>query len=191
MFINPKTAIDKGWVAGITDPDLQVQPNAIDFTLDTLYGINESVFFIGESGKQMRGGTAMTPSTQWNGSETSDYWRLEGGGVYDGMSDVYVDLPEGVAAMLIIRSTFNRNGLFLTSGLYDSGYKGHLGFALHNRSNGIAMIEPHTRVGQVIFVASDSAGMYAGGWNHEEGTHYSDDNVPIGPGSDNYGEGWK
>ena len=175
MFINPKTAVENGWVSGIVNPDVQIQPNAIDFTLDQLFTISDDSFIIGEDGKQMRGGERTLPTGSWNGTEVRDYWVLGGNKVYDGMSDVYVDLPEGVAAMLIIRSTFNRNGMFLTSGLYDSGFKGHLGFAIHNRSKGVALIEPHTRVGQVIFVASDSAGMYAGGWNHEQGTHYSED----------------
>jgi hypothetical protein len=30
------------------------------------------------------------------------------------MSNLFVDIPEGVAALLIIRSTFNHNGLFIT-----------------------------------------------------------------------------
>ena len=183
MFINPKTAIEEGWVTGITNPEVQVQPNAIDFTLDHLFSIDDQPFIISEAGKTMRGGSPMEISVV----DSVEYWNLRGGRVYDGMSDIYVDLPEGVAAQLIIRSTLNRNGLFLTSGLYDSGYKGHLGFAIHNRANERALIAPGTRVGQVIFVSSDSAGMYAGGWNHEAGTHYSED-VPIGPGSDNYGE---
>lgn len=197
MFINPKTAIEEGWVTGIRNPELQVQPNAIDFTLDKLFSINSKAFYISEEGKQMRGGEPMEASEQWNGAEMQNYWCVKGQDVCDGLSDVYVNLPEGVAAQLIIRSTFNRNGLFLTSGLYDSGYKGHLGFALHNRSRGSALIAPGTRVGQVIFVSSDSAGMYAGGWNHDEGTHYRDahysdgyvESVPIGSGPDNHGEG--
>lgn len=173
MFINPKTAIENGWVTGISSVDVQVQPNAIDFTLDKLFTINNMTFVVGEDHKQMRGGEPLEATTAWNGTETREYWRLNPNSVHDGMSNMYVNLPEGVAAMLIIRSTFNRNGLFLTSGLYDSGYVGHLGFAVHNRG-GIALIEPHTRVGQVIFVSSDSAGLYAGGWNHERGTHYSE-----------------
>ena len=91
---------------------------------------------------------------------------------YDGTSNIYLNLPENVAAQTIIRSTFNRNGIFLTSGLYDSGYKGHIGFALHNVA-GYTKIEQGTRIGQIIFVRSESAGIYAGGYNHTEGTHYT------------------
>ena len=34
MYISPQVAIDNGWIKGITDPEKQIQPNAIDFTLD-------------------------------------------------------------------------------------------------------------------------------------------------------------
>lgn len=169
MYINPKTAIENGWITGITDPDKQIQPNAIDFTLDKLFTIDyQNTFTISEEGKQMRGGDEVIPVPSRN--QDMDYWRLAGSTVYDGMSNIMVDLPEGVACELIIRSTLNRNGIFLTSGLYDSGFKGHIGFAIHNRS-GIARIAPGTRIGQIKFVASDSAGTYAGGYNHEEGDY--------------------
>jgi deoxycytidine triphosphate deaminase len=171
MFINPKTAIAEGWITGITDMEKQVQPNAIDFTLDRLFNITFTGFHISEQGKQMRGGKEMTPTHDRR--ENMDYWRLEPNSVYDGMSNVYVTLPEGVAAMLIIRSTLNRNGIFLTSGLYDSSFCGNIGFALHNRSS-YAYIAPGTRVGQIIFVTSDSAGAYAGGYNTTEGQHWSE-----------------
>lgn len=185
MFISPKTAIENGWVTHPKCKTLQdwednkfICPNAIDFTLDTLFSVYVyNQFIISEHGKQMRGGNKVEPVIdrrhKHESGEDLYFWHLRDH-IYDGMSDVYVDLPEGVAAMLIIRSTFNRNGIFLTSGLYDSGFKGHLGFALHNRAEGKTSIAKGTRVGQVIFVASDSAGMYTGGYNHEEGTHYTE-----------------
>jgi deoxycytidine triphosphate deaminase len=173
MFINPKTAIENGWITGIQDAETQIQPNAIDFTLDTLFGVNESnPFVISEGGKQMRGGFKMEPIL--DRSSQLDVWHIEKGS-YDGMSNVYVDLPEGVAAMTVIRSTFNRNGIFLTSGLYDSGYKGHIGFMLHNTCSGLTKIATGTRVGQLMLVSSDSAKMYEGGWNHEQGSHYTEE----------------
>lgn len=122
----------------------------------------------------MRGGVELSPVKQRSlEKDPPEFWHLSSKKVYDGMSDVYVNLPEGIAAQLIIRSTFNRNGIFLTSGLYDSGFKGHIGFAIHNNS-GEAKIGFGTRIGQIIFVSSDSVGSYAGGWNHEEGTHHAD-----------------
>lgn len=177
MYINPKTAIDNGW---ITHSDLQtsedwkkyLQPNAIDFTLDVLFSINENnTFVISEEGKTMRGGSKL--DTIIDRSSGVSAWNIQPNSVYDGMSKITVKLPEGVACELIIRSTFNRNGIFLTSGLYDSGYEGPIGFAVHNRS-GPAKIAVGTRIGQIKFVASDSAGTYAGGYNHEAGSHWSE-----------------
>ena len=168
MFINPKIAIEQGWITGITDPDKQVQPNAIDFTLDKLFTINEgNTFIIDEDNKKMRGGAELNSWSARVGER--EYWTIDKG-VYDGMSDIYVNVPDGVACQLIIRSTFNRNGIFLTSGLYDSGFKGHIGFAIHNRS-GKAQIGVGTRIGQIIFVESENALQYAGGYNHNKGEY--------------------
>ncbi len=168
MYIDPRTAISKGWITGIINPEKQVQPNAIDFTLDKLFKINDwNTFEISESGKQMRGGDEAIAIPD---RDDNWFWELDANSVYDGMSDIMVDLPEGVACELIIRSTLNRNGLFLTSGLYDSGFKGHIGFAIHNRS-GLARIGTHTRIGQIKFVAAETSGMYAGGYNHTHGNY--------------------
>ena len=173
MFIDPRVAIENGWVTGIKDEDVQVQPNAIDFTLDRLFSINgDSTFAIDEEEKIMRGGDEI--NCVHDRRTSKKIWHIDGG-IYDGLSDVFVDLPEGVACLpVIVRSTFNRNGIFLTSGLYDSGYRGHIGFAVHNWL-GKARIGVGTRIGQIAFVESAKAGMYAGGlyaggYNHGEGT---------------------
>jgi dUTP pyrophosphatase len=165
MFINPKTAIEKGWITGIKNPDNQIQPNAIDFTADRAFTVaKHRNFFIDEERKEMRGGEEVEIL------HDGQLFTIEGRDMLDFLSDVYVDLPEGIAAQLVIRSTLARNGLILTSGLYDSGFKGHIGFLLHNNHNDPAIIRKGTRVGQIIFISSDSAGTYAGGYNHELGT---------------------
>jgi len=174
MFINPKIAIENGWIIPPSDNfdwEKYVQPNAIDFTIDSLFTINDKVsFIISESGKQMRKGEPVVANQFEDGLS---YWMLESNSVYDFMSNFYVNLPDGVACEMIVRSTFNRNGIFLTSGLYDSGFKGNIAGALHNRS-GVAYISPGTRVGQIKFIASDSEGSYAGQYNTENGQHWSD-----------------
>lgn len=166
MFINPKEAIQLGWIKNIKDPEKQVQPNAIDFTLDKVMTMDRfDLAIISESKKQMR--------STWLEAVRVDSWHLTGQRVYDGTSDVYVEVPEGVAAVLFTRSTFARNGVFILSGLYDSGYKGHIGFTIYTMGGDIA-IAPGTRIGQIAFMRADSAGVYAGGWNHQQGTHYTE-----------------
>ena len=163
MFINPQTAIKNGWITGIKNPEKQIQPNAIDFTLDKVFIINdEESFGISEDEKVMKGSTPCPPQ--------SGGWMIQERGMIDCLSDMYCDLPKGVAAMLVIRSSLARNGLLLVSGLYDSGFKGHIGFLLHNCSNSTAHFATGTRVGQIIFVHSTSSHLYAGDYNHESGT---------------------
>ena len=181
MFISPKVAIEEGW---ITHPNCStyqdwednnfVSPNAIDFPLNRLFSINQSnTFLVSENRKLLRGGEEILPTTKCEDGSPYLFWKLNPNTVYDGVSDMYVNIPSGIAAQIIIRSTFSRNGLFITSGLWDSGFKGSIGMAIHNRS-GEAFIAPGTRIGQIIFIESQNALMYAGGWNHEKGTHWSE-----------------
>lgn len=178
MFINPKQAIEEGWVKfpeWMSEEQKQkcVQPNALDFTIDHLYRISTTdVFTISESSKQMCQNTKLDASHTTVAGNSYNAWSINAG-CYDAMSDFYVEVPSGVAAHLITRSTFNRNGLFIQSGLYDSGFKGNVGFVIYNM-RGVAVIEPNTRIGQLIFTKSDDSGvMYAGGYNTEAGQHWT------------------
>ena len=44
-------------------------------------------------------------------------------GSYEAIMDAYVTVGAVEAGWVVPRSTLNRNGLFITSGLYDSGYR--------------------------------------------------------------------
>lgn len=175
MLINPYHAINEGWISGIRDLEKQVQPNAIDFTLDKVHQISSTVFRLhtDENGKEQKIMRDMAP-VEPEVLDNVSYFVLEPTSCFDGMSDVYVNIPEGVAAMMVIRSTLNRNGVYLVSGLYDSGYNGHIGFVLYNLSKGSAFLEVGSRVGQIMFFPSENAKLYAGGWNHLQGTHYTE-----------------
>lgn len=175
MFISPEVAINEGW---ITHPDCSsledwkerkfVNPNAIDFTIDRLFKVDETTTaVITETTRTFRD----TPEVPTN---TDGMWVLAPRTVYDGMSFMHVEVPNNVACMLVNRSTFNRCGAHLNSGLYDSSFQGNIGFTLTNRSGGL-ITAPGTRVGQIIFINSEAAGKYAGIYNNaESGTHWSD-----------------
>ncbi len=167
MIINPNFAIEQQWVTFPSSMqeniDKYIQPNAIDFTLDVLHEPeNGSEFILSESRKQMR------PHIKVN-VEDDGFWELSSNKFYDGLSDIYVKIPLGVACLLVSRSTLIRNGLFITSGLYDSGFYGHIGCVIHN-TTGISRIEPGTRIGQIIFVASPNSGAYNGSYSHQQNT---------------------
>ena len=158
MFLNPKKAIDEGWITGLKD-DKQIQPNAVDITADRMFQVLDSnVFEVSNTDKLHRNRGELT---------NPHFWQLERG-VYDFLSDVYVDVPEGAVGWLVTRSTLNRNGLIVQSGLYDSGFKGNIGGMLYNLS-GMARITPHTCVAQFILADSESVGKYSGGYNTERG----------------------
>lgn len=171
MVISPITAIEQKW---ITHPDFQsiedwekskyINPNAIDFTLDTLFTVdNEKIALISEETRIFRSCELQYPQ--------DDIYTLYPGGFYDGMSKFTVNIPEGVCALLINRSTLNRAGVHLNAGLYDAGYNGNIGFSLYNRI-GATQIKQHTRVGQIMFLQSDSVGLYNGIYNNIQG-HWS------------------
>jgi deoxycytidine triphosphate deaminase len=175
MLINPRTAIDNGWVTWndkITDIEKYIQPNALDFDCSNVMHMpdpEDEYAYLGEDSKMM----ASWFNLKTTHNETfGDVWYLEQNRCYDFTSNFYVNVPKGVAAELIIRSTLNRNGTFLTSGEYDSGFKGHIAGMLHIRGCKI-LLAPNTRIGQIKFIQSDSAGMYAGGYNHAHNTHWT------------------
>jgi dUTP pyrophosphatase len=168
MIISPKTAIAEGWVTGLYDEDEQVQPNGLDFTLDKVFEPdNNSEFLLTTSTKEHRKMSQLDPV-----GEYPALWTLTQGH-YDGMSDMYVTVPQGVMVLTIIRSTLNRNGIFLTSGIYDSSFQGNIGFMLHVQCP-VAKIEPGSRVGQLMFFEADSATEYLGGYNTDQGKHWTE-----------------
>lgn len=176
MLISPHTAIEKGWLKfpAWADDDFKkkcVMPNAIDFTLDRLFETHQlpgnQCPKLSETEKRMLPAKEIFPTRE-------DCWVLYPGILYDGMSDFFVEVPENVACNLIIRSTLNRMGLHLQCGLYDSFYFGSCGITLFNRGPSPILIEPHTRVGQIMFIESQSIGKYAGGYNTAAGQHWTE-----------------
>ena len=59
------------------------------------------------------------------------------------------------------RSTLNRNGLFITSGLYDTGYHGVMAGVLHV-GVGPARIKQGTRIGQYLSFTAENLSSYDG-----------------------------
>jgi deoxycytidine triphosphate deaminase len=183
MFINPKTAIAEGWITwndNVTDIEKHLQPNAIDFDCATIFNLDSaSPAFLSETSKKMRASNKLSPS--WHDMYVQNVWTLENNKCYDFSSNFHVTLPQGVAAELIIRSTLNRNGVFLTSGIFDSGYSGQIAGMLRVHG-GDFILAPNTRIGQIKFIRSEDSGiMYAGGYNHAADTHWSENKATPTP----------
>ena len=82
-------------------------------------------------------------------------------GDYEVVMENIIQVGESEAGWVITRSTLNRNGLFLTSGLYDSGYHGVMAGVLHV-GIGPARIKKGTRIGQYWSFDAESLSTYDG-----------------------------
>jgi len=126
-----------------------VQPNAVDLRLGSVYSINDSIFIIDEDHKQHRGSTLIPVGDD-------GYYHLSEGH-YEVVMENKVTIGENEAGFVITRSTLNRNGVYLTSGLYDSGYSGVMAGVMHV-TIGDMMIKPGTRIGQYIMWEAEMIG---------------------------------
>ena len=128
------------------------QPNAVDLRVDKIFRLEDKQFEITETEKKHRG--------SWEVEPHDGHFYLEPG-TYEIIMENIVDVPEGYAGWVITRSTLNRNGLFITSGLYDSGYNGVMAGALHVEG-GPAKIQKGTRVAQFLMFEAETLSMYDG-----------------------------
>lgn len=137
------TAIQKG----------DVQPNAVDLRLGKVFKIKDNVFTIDEDQKVHRGSEEYEP---W---EDGYYYLYPGS--YEVIMENEIHVGPDEAGFVITRSTLNRNGCFLTSGLYDTGYNGVMAGVLHVNV-GLARIKPSTRIGQYLSWKAEALSSYDG-----------------------------
>jgi deoxycytidine triphosphate deaminase len=134
--------------------DEDVQPNAVDLRVAKIFRIEPgSVFEISNEHKKHRRTREIQPDAE-------GYLYLEPGH-YEVVMENIINVGANEAGWVITRSTLNRNGLFITSGLYDSGYHGAMAGALHV-TVGSAKIKKGTRIGQYLCFDSESVSMYNG-----------------------------
>lgn len=130
------------------------QPNAVDLRLDKVFKIKQEVFEISNEEKKHRGTDyEITP-------DRNGYFYLPPGH-YEVVMENIINVGEGEAGWVITRSTLNRNGCFLTSGLYDTGYHGVMAGVLHV-TLGPARIKKGTRIGQYLSFNAESLSSYDG-----------------------------
>ena len=145
------------------DYGVDVQPNAVDLRLGKVFKIQNNVFTIDEDQKIHRGSELFEP---W----TDGYYHLIPGS-YEVLMENEITVGHDEAGFVITRSTLNRNGVFLTSGLYDSGYEGIMAGVLHVNC-GLMRIKPGTRIGQYLSFKAETLHLYDGeygkGKSHDE-----------------------
>tara|TARA_Y100001973_G_C5193370_1_gene332484 strand:- start:1787 stop:2278 length:492 start_codon:yes stop_codon:yes gene_type:complete len=153
----------KSSLTNVQDGD--VQPNAVDLRVDKIFDIKQERFYISDDKKQHRGSTEKLLSREGE-------WFLQPG-AYEVIFENIIDVAEGEAGFVITRSSLNRNGLYLTTGLYDSGYNGVMAAVLHV-TTAPAVIKKGTRLGQFLLFKSETLSMYDGdyGLNKEHDKKY-------------------
>ena len=133
---------------------VDIQPNAVDLRIDKVFDIvKNKVFLIDEDHKVHRGSVELNP-------DKDGYWHLNPG-TYEIVMENIINVGEGESGWVISRSTLNRNGVFITSGLYDSGYNGVMAGAMHITC-GPMIIKRGTRVGQFLLFKSETLKLYDG-----------------------------
>ena len=129
------------------------QPNAVDLRVQDIFALKDETFVLTDNKKTHRGSQKIEP-------DENGMFCLEPG-VYEIIMENIVTIPEGYAGWVITRSTLNRNGLHITSGLYDSGYSGVMAGLLHV-AHGPAAIEKGSRVGQFLIFEAETLSLYDG-----------------------------
>lgn len=92
--------------------------------------------------------------------DSDNYWSVYRG-TYQFSSPHFVSIPEGYCGYLITRSSLNRNGIFIQSGLYDSGFNGFVGGTLYN-FGGRLKLEYNVRICQFVLLKAETVKMYDG-----------------------------
>ena len=139
------------------------QPNAVDLRLIKVFAVadTDNHFSISETEKHHRSKIELQ-------TDAKGYWRLEPNASYEVQFEGIVTIGPDEAGFVITRSSLNRNGVFITSGLYDSGYTGAMAGALHN-SGGYSFIQKGTRVGQFLIWKAEALHSYDGSYGIKDG----------------------
>ena len=151
MLLHPESETTLTMFTNVEEGD--VQPNAIDLRLDKVFSIDQSIFILDEEQKVHRKKTELQPDKE-------GYFMMTEGH-YEVIMQNVINVGQNEAGFVITRSTLNRNGIYLTSGLYDSGYNGLMAGVLHVNC-GRAKIMKGARIGQYLNFESESKGMYDG-----------------------------
>jgi deoxycytidine triphosphate deaminase len=169
-IVNPKWILDEGYVKPfegsppiITDPndeECALQQNGIDLRLDTVQVADGATRFSLYKKKDAR-----CNYLQLEPDANNDFLFFPGKQyALDCME--WIDIPQGTAAYLFMRSSVNRySGMFFT-GLWDAGFRGRLGGIF--RPYIATTVERGVRMAQVVFFRADSHRPYEGQYQDQK-----------------------
>ncbi len=78
-----------------------------------------------------------------------------------------VSVPVFMFALIFSRSTFNRQGILITSTVFEPGWRGIPTVSVYNFSGSDFSIAKDTRIAQIIFFKADAASVYNGQYQNQ------------------------
>ncbi len=157
MMINIYSPNASSELEGIV-PEMDVQPNAVDLRLGKVYKLGREAFSISNDKKEHRELTEIKPNAKG--------WFMLEPGYYNIEYENLIRVSEGESGFVITRSTLVRNGVYLTTGLYDSGYKGKMVSGMHV-TTGNMFVEKSTRLGQYLCFEAEAVHLYDGDYQEK------------------------
>lgn len=103
---------------------------------------------------------------QQNGIDcsTREEIKIKSKGFLNILLNEEVKIPKDCFMILYSRSSYSRQGIFVTSGLYDSGFFGTIGCSIYNLSDEEIVIPKNERICQAVFWKASAASLYNGKW---------------------------
>ncbi len=169
-IVNPKWILDNGYVRSfednppiITDPndeECALQQNGIDLRVDTVQVADGATRFTLYKKKDTRCNYLKLEP------DANNEFLFFPGKQYAVDCMEWVEIPQGTAAYIFMRSSVNRySGMFLTA-LWDSGFRGRTGGIF--RPYIATTMERGVRVAQIVFFRSDSHRPYEGQYQDQK-----------------------
>ena len=147
------------------DQDM-IQPNAFDVRLDRVFEFNEAPI---DSGIQNT--FSLTADDEKIHALKQELYPLSSNGTfvlrkgnsYEIIFQGTIKMGATEAGWIVPRSSLNRNGIFITSGLYDAGYEGVMAACMHVMGANFTVMRG-ARLGQFLLFHAETAHRYSGNY---------------------------
>lgn len=164
MFLNPQTILNDGIVTlpSHLEPKSVLQPNGIDLYAYQVYDFihDDSACHIGDNVQ-----TRHLKTNELSKSLCNQVSLLQNK-AYRVETQYRIKLPKDVVALIVPRSSLNRNGIFVGSGLWDSGFEGTIGSTIYC-FNALTLHLP-ARFAQICFMRAESLYLYEGQYKDKQ-----------------------
>lgn len=149
MIKNPREIINQ-WILIIENED-QIQQNGIDLTLWEISKITPWENILTKDERRHTDREIIDFNEEW----CVVLWI----GEYDILFAEKINLPNWICSYVVPRSTLNRGWNFTTSGWYDAGFSGPMGWVLHI-TQWTLKIQKWVRIAQMIFLSAEQWDLY-------------------------------